>query len=189
MRPGSWTRRMIENAVTDLPLPDSPTRPSVSPLRISNDTSLTATTGPNTVRRFSTLSNGSNGLLTVDSRLPTQSRLTSRYSPKTVRSVSAISPTVACASTAAMIGGTRLSLEVAAPRTASSDARHVPASREARSFCTLCTCCTSSSGSTWNTSMVDGSSVAYLFTPTTTASPESMASCALYADSCTWRWM
>ena len=35
---------MIENAVTDLPLPDSPTRPSVSPLRISNDTSFTATT-------------------------------------------------------------------------------------------------------------------------------------------------
>ena len=35
---------MIENAVTDLPLPDSPTSPSVSPLRISNDTSLTATT-------------------------------------------------------------------------------------------------------------------------------------------------
>ena len=43
--PGSCTSRMIENAVTDLPLPDSPTSPSVSPLRISNDTSLTATTG------------------------------------------------------------------------------------------------------------------------------------------------
>ena len=32
-RPGGCTRRMIENAVTDLPLPDSPTRPSVSPWR------------------------------------------------------------------------------------------------------------------------------------------------------------
>src|SRR2546422_892917 len=31
MRPGGCTRRMIDNAVTDLPLPDSPTRPSVSP--------------------------------------------------------------------------------------------------------------------------------------------------------------
>ena len=39
---------MIENAVTDLPLPDSPTRPSVSPLRISNDTSLTADDRPPT---------------------------------------------------------------------------------------------------------------------------------------------
>src|SRR6186997_1910427 len=58
MRPGFWTRRMIENAVTDLPLPDSPTSPSVSPLRISNDTSSTATRGPNTVRRFSTLRSG-----------------------------------------------------------------------------------------------------------------------------------
>ena len=56
--PGSCTSRMIENAVTDLPLPDSPTRPSVSPLWISNDTSFTATTGAglasNTVRKFST---------------------------------------------------------------------------------------------------------------------------------------
>src|SRR5262245_30626384 len=50
---------MIENAVTDLPLPDSPTSPSVSPLRTSNDTSLTATSGPNVVLRFLTLSSGS----------------------------------------------------------------------------------------------------------------------------------
>ena len=26
MRPGGWTSRRMENAVTDLPLPDSPTR-------------------------------------------------------------------------------------------------------------------------------------------------------------------
>src|SRR6476659_3908746 len=31
IRPGGGTSLMIENAVTDLPLPDSPTRPSVSP--------------------------------------------------------------------------------------------------------------------------------------------------------------
>ena len=57
-RPGGCSRPMIEKAVTDLPLPDSPTSPSVSPLRISNDTSLTATTGrgltSNTVVRPST---------------------------------------------------------------------------------------------------------------------------------------
>ena len=29
--PGGWSSRRIANAVTDLPLPDSPTRPSVSP--------------------------------------------------------------------------------------------------------------------------------------------------------------
>ena len=37
---------MIESAVTDLPLPDSPTSPSVSPARISKLTSSTAGTGP-----------------------------------------------------------------------------------------------------------------------------------------------
>jgi len=34
IRPGGCSRRRIENAVTDLPLPDSPTRPSVSPALI-----------------------------------------------------------------------------------------------------------------------------------------------------------
>src|SRR5688572_18114342 len=67
--PGSW-RRIIENAVTDLPLPDSPTSPSVSPLRTSNDTSLTATTGAvfdsKTVRRFSTLRTVSDTLIHAD---------------------------------------------------------------------------------------------------------------------------
>ena len=42
MRPGGMTSRMIDSAVTDLPLPDSPTRPSVSPRPIANDTSSTA---------------------------------------------------------------------------------------------------------------------------------------------------
>ena len=46
MRPGGCTSRMIDSAVTDLPLPDSPTRPSVSPARISKLTSSTAGTGP-----------------------------------------------------------------------------------------------------------------------------------------------
>ena len=32
MRPGGCTKRMIDSAVTDLPLPDSPTNPNVSPI-------------------------------------------------------------------------------------------------------------------------------------------------------------
>ena len=46
MRPGGCTRRMIDSAVTDLPLPDSPTSPSVSPAPISKLTSSTAVTAP-----------------------------------------------------------------------------------------------------------------------------------------------
>src|SRR3954452_18509290 len=42
IRPGRSTSRMIENAVSDLPLPDSPTRPSVSPGAIEKLTSMTA---------------------------------------------------------------------------------------------------------------------------------------------------
>ena len=45
-RPGGCTSRMIDSAVTDLPLPDSPTRPSVSPARISKLTSSTAGARP-----------------------------------------------------------------------------------------------------------------------------------------------
>src|SRR3977135_3369728 len=63
MRPGGCTRRMIDSAVTDLPLPDSPTSPSVSPARISKLTSSTAGTGPmgrsKTVVRFETESKDS----------------------------------------------------------------------------------------------------------------------------------
>src|SRR6476620_4906050 len=51
---------MIDMAVTDLPLPDSPTRPRVSPGRISKLTSSTAAIDPpgrsNTVVRWSTAS-------------------------------------------------------------------------------------------------------------------------------------
>ena len=42
MRPGGCTSRMIDSAVTDFPLPDSPTRPSVSPSPTSKLTSSTA---------------------------------------------------------------------------------------------------------------------------------------------------
>ena len=38
--PARCTSRMIDIAVTDLPLPDSPTRPSVSPAAISKLTSI-----------------------------------------------------------------------------------------------------------------------------------------------------
>src|SRR6476659_8970523 len=51
MRPGGCTSRMIEKAVSDLPLPDSPTSPRVSPGRTAKLTSLTAGTNrPLTVK-------------------------------------------------------------------------------------------------------------------------------------------
>src|SRR5688572_21698350 len=46
MRPGGCSRRRIEKAVTDFPLPDSPTRPSVSPGAIWKLTPSTALAGP-----------------------------------------------------------------------------------------------------------------------------------------------
>ncbi|KAF5034579.1 hypothetical protein DSECCO2_594650 [anaerobic digester metagenome] len=42
MKPGLDTRFRMENPVTDLPAPDSPTRPRRSPLARVNETSLTA---------------------------------------------------------------------------------------------------------------------------------------------------
>src|SRR5712691_2468373 len=51
IRPGGCTSRMIDKAVTDLPLPDSPTSPSVSPAPISKLTSSTAATGPRVVSK------------------------------------------------------------------------------------------------------------------------------------------
>jgi hypothetical protein len=42
MRPGGSTRRSSDSAVTDLPQPDSPTIPTVSPARMSNETPSTA---------------------------------------------------------------------------------------------------------------------------------------------------
>src|SRR6187399_181284 len=44
MRPGLSISRMIDNAVSDLPLPDSPTRHSVSPAATPKLTSITAGT-------------------------------------------------------------------------------------------------------------------------------------------------
>ena len=62
IRPGRCTRRRIESAVTDLPLPDSPTRHSVSPASTWKLTSMTAGATPaarsNTVVRCSTESRG-----------------------------------------------------------------------------------------------------------------------------------
>src|SRR5687767_5832468 len=46
MRPGGCSRRRIEKAVTDFPLPDSPTRPSVSPGAIWKLTPSTALADP-----------------------------------------------------------------------------------------------------------------------------------------------
>ena len=46
----SWSRR-IDRPTVDFPQPDSPTRPSVSPSWISNDTSSTAFTSPTFLRK------------------------------------------------------------------------------------------------------------------------------------------
>src|SRR5262245_20701837 len=58
IRPGRWTRRRIDSAVTDFTLPDSPTRQSVSPASTWKLTSMTAGAVPlarsNTVLRRST---------------------------------------------------------------------------------------------------------------------------------------
>jgi hypothetical protein len=45
-RPGRSISRMIERAVTDLPLPDSPTTPSVPPFSIEKSTPSTARITP-----------------------------------------------------------------------------------------------------------------------------------------------
>ena len=76
-----------------------------------------------------------------------------------VRSVSEISPTVAFASTAAMIGGTRFGRLARSLRTASSAARQAPrlagAHRVPRAAC----CTRSISGSMRNVGIVGASSV------------------------------
>src|SRR5579872_494662 len=49
---GEGMRRMIESALTDLPLPDSPTIPSVEPFSIAYDKPLTARTIPSSVLKL-----------------------------------------------------------------------------------------------------------------------------------------
>src|SRR3546814_3095406 len=51
MRPGGSTRPRMEKPVMVLPLPDSPTRPSTSPLPTRNDTPSTAFTTPSRVKK------------------------------------------------------------------------------------------------------------------------------------------
>ncbi len=51
MRPGGSTRPMMENPVTVLPEPDSPTSPSTWPRATANDTSSTAFTTPARVKK------------------------------------------------------------------------------------------------------------------------------------------
>ena len=48
---GDCTRRMIESAICDLPQPDSPTMPSVSPLLSVKETSSRAYTVPSSVKK------------------------------------------------------------------------------------------------------------------------------------------
>ena len=52
IRPGgSATRRSTDSAVTLLPQPDSPTTPSVSPIRTVKETPSTARTTPAAVKK------------------------------------------------------------------------------------------------------------------------------------------
>src|SRR5262245_63721466 len=52
MRPGGLTRRAIDIAVTLLPQPLSPTRPSVLPFGTRKETSSTALTMPSSVKKY-----------------------------------------------------------------------------------------------------------------------------------------
>jgi len=65
MRAGGLSKRVTALAMVLLPQPDSPARPSTSPLRISKETPSTARTGPRPVRystrRSRTCSSGSPG--------------------------------------------------------------------------------------------------------------------------------
>src|SRR2546423_10193395 len=67
MRPGSGMRRRMDGAVIDLPLLDSPTMPTVSPLFTSKLTPSTALTTPLEVKKWvlrpSTWSRGASLLL------------------------------------------------------------------------------------------------------------------------------
>src|SRR5579863_175493 len=65
-------RRITESAVTDLPEPDSPTMPSVSPASSLNESPLTAVTRPssvrNVVRRLPTSSSGTAARVPLNAR-------------------------------------------------------------------------------------------------------------------------
>ena len=171
---------MIDSAVTDLPLPDSPTRPSVSPGWISKLTSLTAGAGAgravsNTVVRL--LDADSSGCVrhhrsSADFLILAEHRCASRRRSRR---------RVARASTAAMIGGTRLSPSRAASadrveRRAATRRR----SRPARTRADALDLPPLDVGIDLEARRSRGRRrrVANRFTPTTTDSPASMACCA-----------
>src|SRR6185503_16322680 len=68
MRPGGSTRPRIENPVTVLPQPDSPTRPSTSPGRTSKLTPSTARTTPARVKKW-VLRSWTSRVLTLKARV------------------------------------------------------------------------------------------------------------------------
>ena len=121
IRPGGCTSRMIDSAVTDLPLPDSPTRPSVSPAR---DVEADVDRPPATSRRrmskpvvrCSTESSGSSVRASVPRPAHRQTSI-SLCSPKTVaQRVGDLADASRALRRRAMIGGTRLSPSRAARR-------------------------------------------------------------------------
>ena len=100
---------MTEKASMDFPEPDSPTKPTHSPALTDRLTSFTARTAPSGVRRtvFSSRISRRRGVA-LSSRGGEGCDIVQapRYSPKTFRILSEISPSVARASTAVTIAGT-----------------------------------------------------------------------------------
>src|SRR5689334_8519255 len=81
MRPGGCgMRRMTLSAVTDLPEPDSPTIPSVSPLLMNRSTPSTARTTPSSVKKcvLSPLTSRSRSAMEPPVRLPATRQLAKR---------------------------------------------------------------------------------------------------------------
>src|SRR5690349_19696535 len=118
-----------------------------------------------------------------------QTVISSRWTPNAVRSRSLISPTVAWAFTASIIGGRRLSCPRAATSSRSRAAAHAAGSRSARTRRTRSTWRRSPSGSIRcsGAAACPASSSRNRFTPTTTRSPRSTACWTRYADSWIWR--
>ena len=178
MRPGGCTSRMIDSAVTDLPLPDSPTRPSVSPARISKLTSSTA--GDRSGRRVE------DGRQVLDAQerfrvVESARRLSTVYSPKTrAHRVGDFADR-----RARLDGGDDRRHEIAAVARGLADGGERRAPRggargrrgRARTR-SICRALDFGIDLQHRDRRVAASSVANRLTPTTTAAPASMASCA-----------
>ena len=180
IRPGGCTSRMIDSAVTDLPLPDSPTRPSVSPgatLEADVDRPPARTVRP--IEAGGEVRRPRAGIEVRGRGIDAAS-----IHPDAIRSISDITPCARRRPRAwrrrsrrrsralrrrAMIGGTRLSPSARRRDDRVERRRHAPASRDARTARTRSTWRRSISGSMLQDLDAGArSSVAKRLTPTTT---------------------